>query len=823
MNRTNSAGRSLQHKHSTQLLQTKFNKNNIIIAVRSRPLNQKELEYSNYKTLSFDNREEITFLDIESMSSASDGGIYIGDENNLVITEYRRKQFKFDFSFNETTTQDEVYRNTTKMLLNNIMDGFNSTVFAYGATGSGKTYTMVGTDDNPGLMVKAIQDLFSNVKDQQLNGKNFTIKFSYVEVYNETLKDLLVDKSEQNLEIRDVPDRGTVVIGASVTEVMDENYAFELLHDGNKRRREKPTIYNENSSRSHAILQIYVEVEGKSFDNVQELTFGKFIMVDLAGSERITATAQGDKESGSINKSLLALSKCIASLVSNKSKHIPYRESKLTRMLKDSLSGNSRIVMIATVSPSLLNKDETLFTLQYANKAKNIKVNLTKNVIEQKPQINKYEDVIKELNNEINELKKQLKEKSINALNINVNNNNNNSVLSVNVPTENDEMKDNKEYKKLQDMIINHFEKEKQIKITIIRKEKEIDAIKNEMVLKHKEKKDEKDMNEKIEKINKEINNYYTNEQKLLQDRKQLNTIIIENINTYGKSLYNIYNYYIAYLNFLTTEHRKELNNNELNRKEETIKMLLKQLELRDQKIFKASKEIEKHNGDLSFQHNRFRTSEEIIKDPCEVPVITAPRQKTNLQFMSMMNNINKSPSKNELIDKTEEINNNNNNSNRAQQLLAPGIADRKTYNFELIKRIGKNNTRVLGNKGLIKQYKPHQLYRSNFHKSLDPSPRKVYNNNNNRYANSNRNILHNYHNFSVSRQTNNYSSSKNIRQFSARSSRSASPIRTERNNTSMNTSLSVFENQIEKKVKYILRRNIVGRYRKSPYLNMFN
>ena len=846
MNNKPQINRSPKPKTSTQLLQTKFTKNNIIIAVRVRPLNASELEYSNFKTLTHQSNEQISFHDIDSLSSSPEGTIYIGDEKNIVITKYRKKDFEFDFAFEETTTQDEVYKNTTKMLLDNIMNGFNSTVFAYGATGSGKTYTMVGTDSNPGLMVKSIQDLFAKVNEQQTAAdKHFTIKFSYVEVYNETLKDLLVETSAQTLDIRDSPDKGTIIVGATVIEVTDEHYAFELLKNGNKRRREKPTVYNKNSSRSHAILQINVEVEGKSYydNNINELTFGKFIMVDLAGSERVTAGAKRDKdaESGSINKSLLALSKCIASLVSNKSKHIPYRESKLTRMLKDSLCGNSRIVMIATVSPSLINKDETLFTLQYANKAKNIKVNVTKNVIEQKPQVNKYEEIIKGLNVELNELKRQMKGNVIAS-----NGGAGTGVAPVIANVLNND-NDDKEYKHLQEMIIKHFEKEKAIKMEIINKEKEIDGIKNEMVLNNNSTNNNDESNKmRINELKKEINNLYADEQTLLKDRKQLNMLIIQNIQTYGKHLYNIYNYYIAYLNYILSEHRKEMNNSELIRKDETIKILLKQLQLRDQRIITAGKTIQKYNGDLNYKNNQFRSSEEIAIDPCELPVINLPKRKHNIQLVSKSSNdsnVNDSHINNKTSDDILQNNNNNvdNNSrgsyNKEYQLLNPVISHERQYNYEMLKFLSRNKS--ANNKNLLNQYKKHKLAlysdsnnnnnntdnNNHYHHQYtleQHSPNRVHNikgrlNNFVRKLNNSKSILNNYKQYN-----NNNNNNTNIRrQLSATTNHSpVSPNRTIDHN---NTSIGIFENEIEKKVKYILNKNIVGRYRKSPYLNMFN
>ena len=786
-----------------------------------RPLNEKELEYSNYKILSNNNnnKEILTYIEINTLTSSPEGTIYIGDNKNFVVTKSHTKEFEFDFVFDESTTQDEVYTNTTKMLLDNIMHGYNSTVFAYGATGSGKTYTMVGNDDSPGLMIKAIQDLFEKVKEQQMNDKHYTIKLSYIEVYNETLKDLLIDKQTQTqaLDIRDSPDKGTVITGATIIEVKDETYAFELLRDGNKRRREKPTEFNKNSSRSHAVLQIYVEVEEKSNYNINinELTFGKFIMVDLAGSERVTAMAKRDKEteSGSINKSLLALSKCIASLVSNsKSKHvhIPYRESKLTRILKDSLGGNSRILMIATVSPSLLNKEETLFTLQYAKKAKNIKVNLTKNIIEQKPQISKYEEIIKGLNIELNELKKQIKGQgniSLSNCDISCNDDKGEGGLNEN---------NNDEYKQLQDLIRNHFEKEKQIIMEIILKEKKIEKMKHEI---ENQNENDNESDDYVNDIIKEINNLYVDEQKLVKDRQYLNKIIIENMNTFGKSLYNIYNYYVAYLNYLTSEHRKEMNNSELQRKDEAIQLLLNQLSLRDQKIISAGKALERYNGNLNYLNENFRTYEEVALDPCEFPIIQLPKQNQHIKLTNSNSLSNNNIQSHKI--KFTSTNETNKDSNKSLNLLKPSVSNKRQYNYELFKLVNKSNSTK---NGLLNQYTKHKLFLSNNYSNINIKkgfPISLSNPHIIQPYTKKNNMLLNYNNFNTNNQNKNINSH---RQFLSNSNCTPkTSFRTEQNNTSMNSSRSVFENEIEKKVKYILSKNIVGRYRRSPYLNMFN
>lgn len=322
-------------------IEKKFNKNNMIVAVRVRPLNNKELEFSSMETIKVQNREIITI---------SDNLSYDNDETSAKSGKGKEQKYAFDFAFHKYTAQDEVYECTTKVLLPSVIDGFNATVFAYGASGAGKTYTMVGNGENPGVMVRSVSDLFTMIEEDTSN-KSFKIKISYIEIYNETLRDLLREESKQDevLDMREDPNKGIVLVGIREISVTNPNEVFKLLmyyylfiyfRKGNKNRREDATIHNEVSSRSHAILQVNLEMKDKVIGLDNEITLGKFILVDLAGSERFSGeqrnTGQRLVESGNINKSLLALANCINGLVDNPGKRnfIPWRDSKLTRLLK---------------------------------------------------------------------------------------------------------------------------------------------------------------------------------------------------------------------------------------------------------------------------------------------------------------------------------------------------------------------------------------------------------------------------------------------------------------------------------------------------------
>ena len=483
-------------KISKKKLEEKFSKNKMLVALRARPLLKRELEESNYSTITIADKETVLITIPTEYVSNDKGKYYFKGEKKIKITKVKEAEFKYDFAFDEKSDQEEVYQFTTANLVKQVINGYNTTVFAYGATGTGKTYTMVGGVDNWGLMIRSISDLFKIINNEK--EKKYIIKISYVEIYNEIIKDLLADKNNQ-LEIRTDSQKGVVLQGVEFKRVTNESDAYKLIMRGNKHRTEKPTSYNENSSRSHAILQIYIEIEENLLPTLnKEKAFGKFFLVDLAGCEKTPILGKKNIENGSINKSLLALGKCINALTSPNKGYISWRDSKLTRLLQEPLSGNSRIVMIATVSPSIDSFDETMFTLQYAQKAKNVKVIMKKNVVElDTPRINKYDEYIQNLREEIEEINEQIRENQkinnisngeldqSNSNNISFNNNNNNTFNNSNINnnnnTNNNNFVHNDEYDKIQKDIVNHFQNEINLKKKIVEKENLIEDLKNEL------------------------------------------------------------------------------------------------------------------------------------------------------------------------------------------------------------------------------------------------------------------------------------------------------------------------------------------------------
>ncbi|XP_051822247.1 kinesin-like protein KIF27 isoform X2 [Antechinus flavipes] len=303
--------------------------------------------------------------------------------------------FTFDFVFGKNSTQDEVYSTCIKPLVASLIEGYNATVFAYGQTGSGKTYTIGGghiasvAEDKKGIIPRAIQDLFQSISEN--SSIDFNIKVSYIEVYKEDLRDLLeLETSIKDLHIREDEKGNTVIVGAKECSVENADEVMSLLEMGNAARHTGTTQMNEHSSRSHAVFTISISQQDfapcrKSMEMAQDISqqsarqiVSKFHFVDLAGSERATKTGNtGErfKESIQINSGLLALGNVISALGDPRKKgtHIPYRDAKITRILKDSLGGNAKTVMITCISPSSSDFDESLNSLKYANRARNIR------------------------------------------------------------------------------------------------------------------------------------------------------------------------------------------------------------------------------------------------------------------------------------------------------------------------------------------------------------------------------------------------------------------------------------------------------------------
>uniref|UniRef100_A0A8C7HZW0 Kinesin-like protein n=1 Tax=Oncorhynchus kisutch TaxID=8019 RepID=A0A8C7HZW0_ONCKI len=305
------------------------------------------------------------------------------------------KSFNFDYSYWSHTTPDDinyhsqkqVYKDIGEEMLLHAFEGYNVCIFAYGQTGSGKSYTMMGKQDQKdqqGIIPLLCEDLFTKISDSNTdNSLSYSVEVSYMEIYCERVRDLLNPKNKGNLRVREHPLMGPYVEDLSKLAVTSYNDIQDLMESGNKARTVAATNMNETSSRSHAVFNIIFTQKKHDMDseNTSEKV-SKISLVDLAGSERADSTgAKGTrlKEGANINKSLTTLGKVISALAEVKKKkvesHIPYRDSVLTWLLRENLGGNSRTAMVAALSPADINYDETLSTLRYADRAKQIRCN----------------------------------------------------------------------------------------------------------------------------------------------------------------------------------------------------------------------------------------------------------------------------------------------------------------------------------------------------------------------------------------------------------------------------------------------------------------
>uniref|UniRef100_A0A671UVV6 Kinesin family member 7 n=1 Tax=Sparus aurata TaxID=8175 RepID=A0A671UVV6_SPAAU len=329
------------------------------------------------------------------------------------VTLGHDRHFLCDYLFEETCCQEEVYSVSVQPLIDAFFQGFNATVFAYGQTGSGKTYTIGEanicsfTDEEQGIIPRSVADIFKLLDENDLT--DFSVRISYLEVYKEDFKDLLeVETASKDIHIRE--DKGNIVLcGVKECEVEGLDEVLSLLESGNTARHTGATQMNPNSSRSHTIFTVYMDqrrgssrLYGTATSSGPQMLSSKFHFVDLAGSERILRTGNtGErlKESIQINSGLLALGNVIGALGDPKRKgsHIPYRDSKITRILKDSLGGNSKTLMIACISPSSSDFDESLNTLNYATRARNIQNRATVNCKREPDRVEGLEQQIKAL------------------------------------------------------------------------------------------------------------------------------------------------------------------------------------------------------------------------------------------------------------------------------------------------------------------------------------------------------------------------------------------------------------------------------------------
>nr|BAC56912.1 kinesin-related protein K4 [Dictyostelium discoideum] len=362
--------------------------NKIKVAIRVRPLNSRELG-----------------IDQKIPWSISKDTISLSQNPNI--------NFTYDYVFGIDSNTIDVYNAIAKSIVNSSLNGINGTIFAYGQTSSGKTFSMRGTESIPGIIKLSIKDIFKSIEDSILE-KDYLLKVSYLEIYNEEIKDLLnpTISNKKKLKIHEDIYKGVVVANLKEEIVISPDQIFALMNFGEERRHIGSTMMNDSSSRSHTIFRMQIQSTCKQNGTIQMSTL---TLVDLAGSERVSSTgAEGVrlKEGTHINKSLMTLSKVISKLSEEKTQqHVPYRDSKLTRILQPSLGGNSKTAILCTITPATTHQEESISTLQFAKRAKRVKTNYKINqVADANTMLKKYESEILELQNQL------VKSEEINSL-----------------------------------------------------------------------------------------------------------------------------------------------------------------------------------------------------------------------------------------------------------------------------------------------------------------------------------------------------------------------------------------------------------------------
>lgn len=377
------------------------------VLLRCRPLNEDELRANIPQVISCnEQRREVTVL-------------------QNVASKQIDRTFTFDKVFGPKSQQRSLYDQAIVPIVNEVLEGFNCTIFAYGQTGTGKTYTMEGggriskngeLPTNAGVIPRAVRQIIDTLEAQNAD---YSMKVTFLELYNEEITDLLAneessrsseDKSKRPIALMEDGKGGVLVRGLEEEIVYSASEIYNLIERGSAKRRTAETLLNKQSSRSHSIFSITIHIKETTPEGEELIKCGKLNLVDLAGSENISRSgarevmiSQGRaREAGEINKSLLTLGRVITALVEHLG-HVPYRDSKLTRLLRDSLGGKTKTCIIATVSPSIQSLDETLSTLDYAHRAKNIR---------NKPELNQKmlkSALIKDLYADIERLKQEVR------------------------------------------------------------------------------------------------------------------------------------------------------------------------------------------------------------------------------------------------------------------------------------------------------------------------------------------------------------------------------------------------------------------------------
>mmetsp|Transcript_14465 Transcript_14465/g.35260 ORF Transcript_14465/g.35260 Transcript_14465/m.35260 type:complete len:729 (+) Transcript_14465:170-2356(+) len=368
------------------------------VAIRVRPLNKLERRTNQVDAWSYDKNNEI----VQSYKPWEEKGQKKTGKKEAV-------HFRFDKIFIPEETNEDVQNHIGRNVVDFVMKGYHGCLFAYGQTSAGKTHTIHGYGEDPGVLPRSIELIFKYIEEAP--EREFVLRISFFEVYNEVVNDLLAPQNV-NLRIREDRKRGVFLEGLKEEVVMSPEQVLALLSVGQSHRHVGRTNYNAASSRSHTVFRLVVESAEKSVEARQRRSV--LNIVDLAGSENAVKAGRGSrvKETGYINKSLLTLGHVMKSLSEKKSGHVPYRNSKLTRILQNSLSGQAAVAVVCCISPSSANLEETISTLKFAARAKKIKASVQVNYDKQ-TLLKQYRDEIERLKKEVADLRQKAAHNSV--------------------------------------------------------------------------------------------------------------------------------------------------------------------------------------------------------------------------------------------------------------------------------------------------------------------------------------------------------------------------------------------------------------------------
>jgi len=811
------------------------------VYVRIRPFLPKEtqnLRRNNSTSLitnfQYQNNNPNNLSKLNSIFVVNNKTLYVIDPKHNYSQE---KKYCFTKIFTEKEKNFDVFELAIKPTINNIINGYNSTILAYGVTGTGKTHTIFGdlalTTGENGIALLACDYLFNKLS-KEFFGDDYQIKVSYMEIYNENVIDLLNNENDNiSLMIIEDPNKGVYVPNLKEFIINNSNELRKLILQGNKRRTMAPTNQNKFSSRSHAILQI--SLKRKTFNekkNNFDIFFSKFLLVDLAGSERGGLEKGKRREEGAnINKSLFTLGSCI-NILSEKNKpgkFIPYRDSKLTRLLKDSLGGNILTVMLVCLSPSSDSYEESLSSLNYANRAKKIK----KKIFQNKKEVDlmegnnnefnnlgiktsgnntqfQYEEIIGSLKNEIFQLKNIIKEQDNKLRNKN-NNTLNLDDDSFSKGKEGDEINDklkkffNDESSiisdvqiltKSQKLNVNKINKNEEINFSLVQSVNEINLDKYESFFKEINKNKEIEINQLqkiIENIKKDKNNLEiflnsnnnnvdndTNEKKYIMIKKYYDKFL-ELIN--DKLIENIEQNMILKCN---NKEISELNKNNV----ETFNSLQKQLQ-----NYNQNEEGEEHDCICDNLTEQIKNVENTIKENLKVKNGILKTYKENMikkkQLKLILLNLleDKRENSNKLINIIKDKERLIEKNKQFQKIIEKytQIQKEKDNNINIIQR----QVEMLQSQLKEKEKKINELQKQNDNNLIN-SGKKNYKRNN-----SNTNMKSNNLYYIKKKDDNNSNNKYEINNYVNKGKRSISCIR---NNNALNNKNKNTKSKIEKK-----------------------